>query len=283
VSASSSSSAQQARQALADRLRELRLDAGLNGIELAQAAGWDRTKVSHIEHARRAPSAADIRTWCQVCGVEEQAADLVASLRAVEGMWIEWRRMERSGLRRPQEAVRPLFDRTHMFRAYSSWLVPGLIQTEGYTRAVLRAVAARRGLVDDVEAAVAVRMDRQRVLSKGGRTFAFLIEESVLRAGIGGAEVMTEQLGHLMEVVALPSVSLGIVPAQPNRDEARPVEDFWIFDSEQVSVELVSGYLTITQPREIAMYAQMFGALAEVAVFGPDARDLITSVVTSLG
>lgn len=267
---------------LADRLREIRLDADLSAIELARAAEWDRTKVSHIEHARRSPSAADIRTWCQVCGAEEQTADLVASLRAAEGMWIEWRRMERSGLRRAQEAVRPLFDRTHMFRAYSSWLVPGLVQTEGYTRAVLRAVAARRGLVDDVEAAVTVRMDRQRVLAKGGRTFAFLVEESVLRAGIGGAEVMAEQLERLIKVAALPSVSLGIVPAVPDRDEARPVEDFWIFDSEQVSVELVSGYLTITQPHEIAMYAQMFGALAEVAAFGPAARDLITSVAASL-
>lgn len=282
MSASSSSSAQQARQALADRLRELRTDTGLSGIELAAAAEWDRTKVSHIEHARRAPSVTDIRTWCRVCGTDELAADLVASLRSVEGMWIEWRRMERSGLRRPQEAVRPLFERTHMFRAYSSWLMPGLVQTEDYTRAVLRAVAARRHLVDDVEAAVAVRMDRQRVLTRGGRTFAFLIEESVLRAGLGGAEVMAGQLAHLIKVAALPSVSLGIVPSRPDRDQARPVEDFWIFDSEQVSVELVSGYLTITQPHELAMYAQMFGALAEVAVFGQNARTLIGSVAESL-
>ncbi|WP_018656021.1 helix-turn-helix domain-containing protein [Actinomadura flavalba] len=281
--AASSSSAQQARRALAGRLRELRLDAGMNAIELARAAGWDRTKVSHIEHARRSPSEADIDTWCRACGAEDQAADLVASLRAVEGMWIEWRRMERSGLRRSQEAVRPLFERTRTFRAYSSWLVPGLIQTEGYTRAVLRAVAARRGLVDDVEAAVAVRMERQHVLMKGGPTFSFLLEESVLRTGVGGAEVMAGQLGRLVEVGALPSVSLGVVPARPDRDDARPVEDFWIFDNEQVSVELVSGYLTITQPREITLYTQMFHSLAKAAVFGSAARSLIKDVGASLG
>ena len=275
----SSSSAQQARQVLADRLRELRIDAGMTAKELAARAGWERTKVSKIEHATRPPSAAAIRTWCQVCGAENQAPDLIASLRASEGMWVEWRRMERTGLKRAQEARLPLYERTRQFRAYACWVLPGLIQTEGYTRAVLRAVQQRRGLIDDVEAAVAARMARQRVLRRGGRSAAFLVEESVLRNGFGGPEVMTGQLANLAEITAWPSVSLGVIPASADRGEARPVEDFWIFDSEQVTVELVSGHLTITQPREIAMYAQMFGRLAEIAVYGARARDLISSIM----
>lgn len=283
MSTSSSSSARQARQSLADRLRELRVDAGLSAMALAAAAGWDRTKISQIEHGRRSPSHGDIRTWCRLCGADEQAEDLVAAQRAATGMWVEWRRMERDGLRRAQEAVLPLFERTRMFRAYSSWLVPGLLQTEAYTRAALRAVAARRGLIDDVEAAVRVRMERQHLLRKGGRTFSFLVEESVLRAGLGGSEVMATQLAHLTEVATLASVSFGVVPAAPDRDAARPVEDFWIFDSEQVNVELVSGYLTITQPWEIAMYAQVFAALTEIAVYGTKARNLVERAARAFG
>jgi hypothetical protein len=101
----------------------------------------------------------------------------------------------------------------------------------------------------------------------------------VLRNGFGGREVMTGQLAHLAEITAWPSVSLGVIPASADRGEARPVEDFWIFDSEQVTVELVSGHLTITQPREIAMYGQMFARLAEIAVYGARARDLISSIM----
>ena len=66
-------------------------------------------------------------------------------------MFIEWRRMERTGLRRAQEAVLPLWERTRLFRAYSSWLIPGAVQTRAYTAAVLRAIAVRRDLPDDVE------------------------------------------------------------------------------------------------------------------------------------
>jgi transcriptional regulator with XRE-family HTH domain len=208
----SSSSAWQARQALGARLGELRKDAGLTGRALARRCGWHESKVSRIEHARTAPSADDIRCWCQHCGAPGEIEDLITFLRTVEGMFIEWRRMERTGLRRAQEAVLPLWERTRLFRAYSSWLIPGAVQTRAYTTAVLRAIAARRDLPDDVDEAVAVRTDRLRLLREGNHRFLVVIEESVLRNVIGGAEVMAGQLGHLITVASLPSVSLGIIP-----------------------------------------------------------------------
>jgi transcriptional regulator with XRE-family HTH domain len=272
------SSAHQARQILADRLRELRRDAGLTAMELAARAGWERTKVSKIEHTTRPPSPEDIRTWCRACGAEEEVPDLIASLRTAEGMWVEWQRMERSGLKRAQEARLPIYERTRQFRAYSCWMVPGLIQTEDYTRAVLRGYQQRRGLHDDVEAAVAARTKRQGLLRRGRRTAAFLIEESVLRNGFGGPGVMRAQFAHLAEVTTWPAVSLGVIPASFDRGMTGPAEDFWIFDNDQVNVELVSGYLTVTQPREITMYAQMFARLAEIAAYGAHAQEIISSI-----
>lgn len=278
---SASSSAQQARQALADRLAELCRDAGLSGLDLADRCGWSRSKSSRIMNARTPPSADDIRAWCKACGAEEQTEDLVAMLRTAEGMWVGWRRMERAGLKAAQEARLPLYQRTRRFRSYSSWLVPGMIQTQPYTTAALQAIQRRRGLVDDVAGAVAARMERQRVLYEGDRRFAFLVEESVLRAGIGGAEVMSGQLGHLISVASLPNVSLGVVPMRPDR-ERWPTEGFWLFDATQVNVELISGYLTITQPSEVGMYAETFAELAALAVYGPAARTLITSAMSAL-
>ncbi|WP_445269072.1 helix-turn-helix domain-containing protein [Streptomyces sp. DSM 41634] len=279
---SSSSSAQQARQALADRLAELCRDAGLSGRDIAERCDWHPSKSSRIMNARTPPSADDIRAWCQACGAEDQTDDLIASLRTAEGMWVGWRRMERVGLKQAQEARLPLYQRTRRFRSYSSWLVPGMIQTQPYTTAALQAIQRRRGLVDDVADAVAARMERQRVLYEGDRRFAFLVEESVLRSGIGGAEVMTGQLGHLISIASLPNVSLGVVPMRPDR-ERWPAEGFWIYDTAQVNVELISGYLTLTQPSEVAMYAETFTELAELAVYGAQARVLITSAISALG
>jgi len=279
----SSSSAWQARHALGARLGELRQDTGLTGRALAHLCGWHESKVSRIEHARTAPSANDIRLWCEHCGQPGEAANLITFLRTVEDMFVEWRRMERTGLRRAQEAVLPLWERTRLFRAYSSWLIPGVVQTRAYTAAVLRAIAARRELPDDVDDAVAVRTDRLRLLREGDHRFLVLIEESVLRNVIGGTEVMAGQLGHLITVASLPSVSVGIIPMGLERDAVWPVEDFWIFDERQVNVELVSGWLTLTQPREIAAYVRTFGELAGIAVGGARARTLITAAIDALG
>jgi transcriptional regulator with XRE-family HTH domain len=277
-----SSSAWQARQTLGARLGELRRDAELTARELAKRCGWHESKVSRIEHAKTAPSADDIRAWCEHCGALDQVDDLVAFLRSVEGMFIEWRRIDRTGQRHAQESVLSLVQRTRMFRAYSSWLIPGAVQTPDYTRAVLRAIAKRRELPDDAEEAAAVRADWLRLFREGDRRVDVLIEESVLRTVIGGAEVMAGQLGHLITVAALPSISLGIIPTGLDREAEWPVEDFWILDDTRVSVELVSGWLTITQAREIAMYTQVFARLADMAVAGAQARRLITAAIDAL-
>lgn len=281
MAVSPSSSVQQARQLLADRLRELREQAGLTGRDHARACGWHGAKTSRIENNKTAPSADDIRVWCRVCDANDQAADLVESLRAVEGMFVEWRRMERAGLRQAQQAIRPLYERTRRFRAYSSWLIPGMIQTPEYTEGVLRTIQRQRGLIDDVDQALAVRVERQRLLRDGGKVFAFLLEEPILSSGVVSASVMAKQLQHLVEAGTLPNVSVGIVPARPDRD-AWPVEDFWIYDSAQVNVELVSGYLTIAQPGEIALYADTFAQLANLAVYGSAARALIRAAADRL-
>lgn len=282
MAVTSSSSVQAARQVLADRLREICRDAGLEGKQLAAECGWHPSKVSRIATGKTSPSADDIRTWCQVCNAEDEAEDLIASLRTVEGMWLQWHRMERTGLRRAQEAVLPLYERTRWFRNYSPNFIPGLLQTSGYTEDVLRAVQRRRVPIDDVADAVAVRMERQRVLYEGQRRFAFLAEESALRNGLGSAETQIEQLEHLLMVGSLPNVSVGVIPARVGRTRM-PVEGFMIFDKVQANVELVSGYLTVTQPSEVSMYADAFSTMADMAVYGPKARALITAAMGSLG
>lgn len=278
-----SSSVQEARRALGRRLREIRKESGLTGRELAKRAGWHESKTSRLEHGKTPPSDADIRAWTRICGVIEQAPDLIATARGIDGQYVEWRRMEQTGLKHAQESVRPLFERTRRFRAYQSWVVPGLLQTDAYTRAVLSTVSTLRDVPDDVDAAVAVRMERQRILRSGNHRFAMLIEEWVLRTVIGDAEIMAEQLGHLIVVGSLPSVSLGIIPLGLPRGVGWPVESFTMYDESQVNVELVSAHLTVTQPREIKEYARAFTELAAIAAYGAAARALLTDAINVLG
>lgn len=279
----SSSSVQRARQALADRLRELRLDADLTSRALSAAAGWHEAKTSRIEHARAAPSEADIRTWCGVCAAPDQAADLIAASRAVDSMWTEWRRLERPGLRHAQEAVIPLWERTRQFRIYSPGLIPGPVQTAVYIRALLEAIRRRRpNRIDDIDEAVRVRVAKQSLIHETDRSFTIVLEESALMHRIGSKETLREQLSHLMTAAYLPSLTLGVIPLDADRSLLRPVEMFFLFDDAEVSVELVSGWLRITEPSETAMYAEVFAQLTAMAVFGQDARKLVASAIDAL-
>ncbi|WP_336050682.1 helix-turn-helix domain-containing protein [Streptomyces sp. CA2R101] len=280
---SPSSSIQQAREALGKRLREIRKDSGLTARALAAAAGWHESKSSRLENGRTPPSDADIRTWTRICDAESQAPDLIATARGIDGMYVEWRRLESAGLKRAQESVRPLFERTHWFRFYQSWVIPGLLQTEDYTRAILNTVASVRDTPGDTDEAVAARMERQRVLYTGGRRFVFLMEEWVLRTVIGDSATMVSQLGHLNGMTATPSLSLGVIPMGVVRGNAWPCESFSLYDEKQVSCELVSAGLTVKQPSEIAEYAKTFTELADIAVYGAAARKLIASAIGMLG
>ncbi|MER5866186.1 helix-turn-helix transcriptional regulator [Kitasatospora sp. NPDC002040] len=280
--ASPSSSAQEARLAVAARLREIMQDAGLRGQQLAARCGWNGAKTSRIINARTAPSDADIRAWCRACDADGQADDLIAANRAVDSMYVEWRRLTRTGLLRLQESAAPLYKRTRRFRAYSSRVVPGVLQTEAYATALLAMVADFRRTPDDVAAAVQARLARSRVVRTGHHRFAILIEESVLYYRLGTAETMAEQLEHLLAAMALPAVSLGIIPFTATRT-MWPVETFNIFDDGQAGVELLSAQVTITTPSELALYASAFDRLREFAVYGAEARTLITRAAAALG
>lgn len=272
---------QQARQVIADRLREMREQAGLTGPGHALVCGWNKSKTSRIENNRTKPSAEDIRTWCRVCGADDQAADLVESLRVVEGMFVEWQRMERNGLYQLQRARAPIYERTQRFRSYSPSLVPGMLQTPEYIRRVLGTIQRWRELPDDVDEAVTARIERQRFLTEGDRVFAFVIEEQILYSDTAPPDVMAGQLRRLLETARMPNVSLGIIPMRLGRP-LRSVEGFWIFDDTHVSVELVSGLLTVTQAREVAVYADTFARLAAMAVVGPEARAIIADAARAL-
>ena len=86
MAVSPSSSVQRARQQVAERLREIRLDAGLTARALSLAAGWHEAKTSRIESAKQALTDADIQTWCRICGAEREVPDLIAASRTADSM-----------------------------------------------------------------------------------------------------------------------------------------------------------------------------------------------------
>lgn len=279
---SPSSSVQRARQQLAERLRDIRLDARLTARALSAAAGWHEAKTSRIEAAKQAPSEDDIRAWCQACGAERAVPDLIAASRSADSMYLEWRRLQPAGMRRAQETYVPLFERTRLFKAYCSTVVPGLLQTPAYAGALLSVISAFHGTPDDVADAIAARMSRNQIVWSGSRRFAAIIEEAVLRQQVGSGDVQAAQLAHLAEAAELPAVSLGVIPFSATGRPVWPLEAFTVFDDERVYIELLSAQVTVTAPSEVVLYLRAFEKLSALAVYGDQARALITAAIAAL-
>jgi transcriptional regulator with XRE-family HTH domain len=272
---------QQAKEALGERLREMRKDARLSGRALAVALGWHFTKVSKIENGVRSPNEDDIRAWCAASGADDQVPDLIATVRHVASMYHEYRRQMQAGMKHLQESSVPLYEQTSLFRVYDTTVVPGLFTTAEYAAALFRFWQGFMGLKDDIDAAVEARMERQRVLYTGDRTFRVVVEEQVLRTRVGDNDVMTGQLDRLLAVMSLPRVTVGIIPATGERHSLTQ-GSFWMFDDTQVRIETVSASLTITQPRDIALYSRVFELLQRSAVHGREARRLISRAIRDL-
>ena len=271
----------QAREALGARLRELRAEANLTARALAAACDWHFTKISKIEHGTRSPSEHDIRRWCRACDADAHVPDLIATARAIESMYVEWQRHMRAGLKRSQRQSVPLYENTKLFRIYENTVVPGLFHTAEYAATIFRFWNDFLDIPNDVDDAVAARMQRQQVLYTGRRRFSCVLEEQTLYTRVGDADVMAGQLDRLLAVMSLSRVSLGIIPAAGVR-HCLAQGSFWIFDEDKVKVESVSAGLDITQPREITVYVKAFFLLHKSAVHGNHARKLIQGALASL-
>jgi len=180
-----------------------------------EAAGWEirasESKISRMELGRvpvKERDVADLLTFYGV-GSEERAVLLSLARRARTTAW--WRQFG--------DVVPPwlpsylgLEEAASLIRAYEVHLVPGLLQTDDYARAIIRREHAHAP-DSEIDRRIELRRGRQQVLRRQdpARLWA-VMDEAVLRRQIGGPEVMRAQVEALIEAAALPHVRLQIVP-----------------------------------------------------------------------
>ncbi|MFJ7995636.1 Scr1 family TA system antitoxin-like transcriptional regulator [Streptomyces sp. NPDC096310] len=171
-----------------------------------------KSKVSRIENGKQAASEAGIRTWCERTNTQEQVADLIATVRHIDELWLEWRRQFQDGAEKRQAKALPVYSKTKVFRVWHPTLIWGTLQTAEYAAETFKQVIEFFEIPDDTEVATAKRLERQRYLTQGNRIFNVLLAEQALYSNFGGPEVMRGQLDRLLAVIGLPRLSLGFIP-----------------------------------------------------------------------
>jgi hypothetical protein len=175
-----------------------------------------------------------------------------------------------------------LYERTTLFRIYEHNVIPGLFQTADYTAAMLSFWIEFLETPNDLDEAVATRMERQRVLYRSDKRFVVVLEEQALRTWFGTAGTQAGQLDRLLAVMSLPAVSVGIIPMMTERPVVASA-GFWLFDNSLVALEIPTASIEVTRPQEIELYVRMFDRLLAATLHGKAARALIGRVLDELG
>lgn len=250
----------------------------MDGRQFSSAAGWHWSKTSRIELGKQAPSEADLAAWCRICDAELALPDLIASLRNVEAQWAEWKRVAAAGHAQRQRRAIETESRAALQRVYAPIVLPGLLQTEAYARAVLHQCIQFLGTPDDLDEAVAARMQRQQVLCRSRHRFILLADEAALYTTVGDDAVMVNQLRHLLDIgFSNPRLLFGVVPLIA--EFTYLTTSFDLFDDRMAVIETVSAELTIVPAGELALYEKIWRALHKQAAFGDAARGIITAAL----
>ncbi len=261
------------RDELRAELARLRVLAELSGTTLAQAIGVGQATVSRIENGVTLPSLRHVRDWLDAV----QASDgdrrrLTALAEQVHGGVRGWANiLDRDGHAQREARQRELSSRS--IRNFQPTVIPGLLQTPEYARAILSIGRSR-----DVEAAVAGRVERQTLLrDPAAPALSFLIGEGALRWPIGGADVLAEQRDRLMSLSRLAVVDLAVLPASAT--EAAPWSNFILWEPDDgppyVAMEVAHGAVEVFKPDEVALYEALWSRLWDAALHGDEATDLI--------
>jgi hypothetical protein len=147
-----------------------------------------------------------------------------------------------------------LYEQTQSFRIYEHNVIPGLFQTADYAAAMLSFWVDFLGTSNDIGAAVAARMERQRVIYERDKQFTVVLEEQALRTWFGDAGTQAGQLDRLLAIMSLPTVTLGVIPMMTERTAVGSA-GFWIFDDSLVALETPTATIEVTRPQEITLYA----------------------------
>lgn len=267
---------------LGSDLRRIRERAGYSGVQMAERLCWSTTKVSRLETGRRGTTRTDVAAYVASCGVlGPELERLVALAEPLEdGYWVQANEPIPDELR----TLVYLEKTTNSISSYQPLVVPGLVQTEQYIRALFQGV----GVIpkSGIEPCVHARMTRQELLrSDDCPQLQFFIHENALLTPVGGSQVMHEQMLHLLFLSDESPCRIRVVPREAGARAASLTGPFVFFrfrgHRPTVYLEHHTASVFLDQNRDVGIYRSLLSSLAACALTEEESRSLLANLASS--
>jgi hypothetical protein len=270
-------------------MRQLREQAGISLMAAAEELEFSRARMYRIENGEVPVRKHDVIAMCSVYRAAPRMTEVLIGLAQeskAKGWWHAYGDVVPAWF----ELYVGMEQAASRLRSYAPSVIPGLLQTPEYAGQVFR-----RWISDDdaaVETAVAVRMERQSLLTRRlppAPRLEVLLDEGVLHRAIADPVGMRRQLAHLVEVSARPNVSVRIVPFAAGPHQAASAGQFTILEFPAVGTaspepttiysENLTGALYLDKLTEVDAYESVWAGLDALALSRADSDDLISSII----
>lgn len=271
------------RRELGTLLRRLREENGMSVKQVTEHLMCSPSKVSRVETGQRGATLRDIRDLCDLYGVTDQAERDHLMTLAKEGKQQAW--WQAYDL--PYATYVGLEVEALSIRCYDSAVVPGLLQTSGYARAVHEAVVPKLS-PEVIEQRVEERIKRQRQLAPDGPpSLHFILDEAVLHRVVGSPQVMKAQAMRIREDMDNQNMTVQIIPyragAHPALDSVFTILELPRAISNIVYVEGLVGQVYLERPQDSERYSWVFDRLTEMALNVDESKAFVSDIANSYG
>ncbi|SDZ45490.1 Helix-turn-helix domain-containing protein [Saccharopolyspora shandongensis] len=262
---------------LGAELRQLRNGSGYKQEEVAKRLGLSKATMSRIESGAKAVTEADVSAILAVLGVTGEDRNRLLKLVREQDQ-PGWWETGVPGLPKQLTGLLEFERDASQIGCLGMILVPGLLQTSDYVRAVMRGSGVDAA---DIEARVAIRIGRQEILTKPTPVvFHALIDASVLRRVVGGPRVMAEQLRHILKMARRRNVTIQVIPEEVATHPG--LEGSFVlleFPKARSIVHLEQRRLGafLDEPADVADYKKVLDTLQRVALSPADSAKLIAT------
>jgi transcriptional regulator with XRE-family HTH domain len=253
------------RRQLGARLKQLRLDKGMTADDVAAQLMVSATKISRLETGARGVSPRDVRDLCGIYGVSDDEREHLMTLakQSREPSWWQQHDTQYSTWLELEAAAASI-------ASYKADVLPGLLQTDDYARAVIEATLPDPS-EEKVTQLAGSRRERRRLLQGDAPLELWtILDEAVIRRVIGGAEVMRDQIAELVKRAAQPNVTIQLIPfeagAHPALNSTFEILHFEEAAPDVVYVEGLLGQHYLESPRDLDRYRRVFDHLRAIAL-----------------
>jgi transcriptional regulator with XRE-family HTH domain len=268
------------RESVGARIKALRKSRGLTGKDLAEKTGLSAAAISKFENGLLRPTEKFTESVIQALDLSSSETYALRELsNFVNSQFARWT-LSQNQVTTNQINIGIREKNSKTIRSYFNQVIPGLLQSEDYMRAVFQSLVQPDQ--ENLNRVVKSRLKRQNILNSKRISLTFVLGEGALRTSFGSKSILKGQLKHLIEIIETrPSTEIRVLPWQRVLNRFI-LDSFVIYDERTVNIEVLKGELDLWTEDDVHYYVDTMNYLVSSSLSPAASKEFIKNVIHDL-